>query len=153
LACSGKVVKKVSPEERVGVICKEDGKPAIIEYYEMPEELAKKRDEDGELTFRYGVTLNYLFSVEGLNRIYKNKLPYHLAKKAIPHIENGVKVTPSQPDGYKFETLAVDLIKLMGSCLAVEIDREKEFAPVKNKTGADSVESARILLKKNGVQL
>jgi UDP-N-acetylglucosamine/UDP-N-acetylgalactosamine diphosphorylase len=152
-ACSGKVVKKVSPEERVGVMCKEDGAPTIIEYYEMPKALASAKDADGQLTLRYGVTLNYLFSIKKLNEIYKQKLPYHLAKKAIPHIEGGKKVVPESPNGYKFETLAVDLIKMMGSCLAVEIERDKEFAPVKNKTGVDSVESARALLQKNGVKL
>lgn len=152
-ACSGKVVKKVAPEERVGVLCKEDGLPTIVEYYEMPPELAAMRDEDGQLTYRYGVILNYLFSVDVLNKIYKDKLPCHLAFKAIPHIENGVRVTPSEPCGYKFETLAVDIVRLMGSCLAFEVMREREFAPVKNKTGVDSVESARELLKLNGVKL
>ena len=49
--------------------------------------------------------------------------------------------------------LAVDLIKLMGSALPFEVVREKEFAPIKNKTGVDSVESARELLKQNGVEL
>lgn len=151
--CSGKVVKKSCPEERVGVLCKEDGKPTIVEYYEMPLELASLRDADGELTYRYGVILNYLFSVDGLQRIYKTKLPYHVAQKAVPHIENGVKVKPETTDGRKFETLAVDLIKLMGSCLAYEVVREREFAPVKNKTGVDSVESARALLQLNGVEI
>lgn len=151
--CSSKVVKKVSAEEKVGLICKEDGVPTVVEYYEMPEELRSLRDRDGELAFRYGVTLNYLFNVEGLNRIYRKKLPYHIAHKAIAHIENGVKVTPQKPNGYKFETLVVDMIKMMGSCLAVEVDREKEFAPVKNRTGADSVDTARALLIKNGVIL
>ena len=152
-ACSSKVVSKVSPEERVGVLCKEDGKPSIVEYYEMPKELASLRDADGRLTYRYGVILNYLFSVETLNKIYKDKLPCHLAFKAIPHIEKGVKVIPTEPCGYKFETLAVDIVRLMGSCLAVEVVRENEFAPVKNKTGVDSVESARELLAFNGVKL
>ena len=152
-ACSGKVVKKAAPEERVGVLCKEDGLPTIVEYYEMPPELASLRDADGQLTYRYGVILNYLFSVEVLNKIYRDKLPCHLAFKAIPHIENGVRVTPSEPCGYKFETLAVDIVRLMGSCLAFEVVREREFAPVKNKTGVDSVESARQLLKLNGVKL
>jgi UDP-N-acetylglucosamine/UDP-N-acetylgalactosamine diphosphorylase len=152
-ACSGKVVKKVAPEERVGLLCKENGKPTIVEYYELSEELANKRDADGELTFRYGVILNYLFNVEGLNAIYEKKLPYHLAKKAIQHIEGGVKVKPESPNGYKFETLVVDMIKMMGSCLAFEVVREKEFAPIKNKVGVDSVESARALMIKNGITL
>ena len=152
-ACSGKVVKKSCPEERVGVLCKEDGQPAIVEYYEIPASLAEQRDEDGELTYRYGVILNYLFSVDKLNAIYLKKLPCHLAKKAIPHLEGGKKVKPESPCGYKFETLAVDIIKLMGSCLAFEVEREREFAPVKNKTGVDSVESARALLELNGIKL
>ena len=152
-ACSGKVVQKTSPEERVGVLCKEDGLPAIVEYYEMPADIAALRDPDGKLTYRYGVILNYLFSVEKLDKIYGDKLPCHLALKAIPHIEGGVKVTPAQPCGYKFETLAVDIVRMMGSCLAFEVEREREFAPVKNKTGVDSVESARRLLELNGVKL
>ena len=65
----------------------------------------------------------------------------------------GRKVTPAQPCGYKFETLAVDIVRMMGSCLAFEVEREREFAPVKNKTGVDSVESARRLLELNGVKL
>ena len=62
-------------------------------------------------------------------------------------------VSPSEPNGYKFEHLVLDMIKLMGSCLAVEVVREREFAPVKNRTGVDSVESARALLEKNGIKL
>lgn len=150
--CGAKVVKKVCADEKVGVLCLENGKPAIVEYYEMPENLKNKKKK-GELVFRYGVTLNYLFNVHDLNLTLSGKLPYHLAEKAIPHIENGEKVTPSEPCGYKFETLVVDMVAHMGSCLAYEVERDKEFAPVKNATGADSVESARELLKKNGVIL
>lgn len=152
-ACSAKVVKKACPEERVGVLCKQDGLPSIVEYYELPEEMANMRDEDGELTYRYGVILNYLFNVKSLNKIYQEKLPVHLAKKAIPHVEDGEKVKPDKPNGFKFETLVVDMIKLMGSCLAIEVERGKEFAPVKNKEGVDSVISARQLLKQNGIKL
>lgn len=151
--CSAKVVKKVSPDERVGVLCMEDGKPAIVEYYEMPPALASLRRPDGELKFAYGVTLNYLFKVELLNKTLQKKLPVHLSFKKIPHIENGVLVTPEQPNGYKFELLVLDMIKLMESCLAVEVERDREFAPVKNRVGTDSVETARALLIKNGVQL
>ena len=45
------------------------------------------------------------------------------------------------------------MIHQMESCLPFEVVREKEFAPIKNRTGVDSVESARALLQKNGVQL
>lgn len=151
--CASKVVKKTCPEERVGVLCEQGGKPAIVEYYEMSPELSTKKERGGELTFRYGVTLNYLFNVQELNATLSGKLPYHLAKKAIPHIESGLKVYPEDPCGYKFETLVVDMVKKMGSCLAFEVEREKEFAPVKNREGVDSVITARELLRKNGVKL
>lgn len=151
--CGAKVVCKTDPTERVGLLCQSGGKPHIVEYFEMPEKLQNKRERDGQLTFRYGITLNYLFNVYDLNATLAGKLPYHIAKKAIPHIENGKKVSPEDLCGYKFETLVVDMVKLMGTCLGFEVERENEFAPIKNKTGKDSVETARMLLKKNGVKL
>ena len=74
--------------------------------------------------------------------------------KKIPYIdENGKYVNPEAPNGYKFENLVLDMIHLLDSCLPFEVVRNKEFAPIKNKTGVDSVESARELLKQNGVEL
>ncbi len=151
--CGAKVVKKTCPKEKVGILCEQDGKPSIVEYYEMPQELAQKRTRKGELVYRYGVILNYLFNVHVLNATLSWKLPYHQAVKAITHIENGETVVPKAPNGYKFETLVVDMVKYMGNCLAYEVDRNKEFAPVKNKEGVDSVNSARELLKANGYEL
>lgn len=150
--CGAKVVAKANPDEKVGVLCNEDGKPTVLEYFEIPEEL-KHMTKKGELVYRYGVILNYLFNVRGLNETLSGILPYHLAEKAIPHIENGERVTPASPCGYKPETLVVDMVKHMGSCLAYEVEREKEFAPVKNLTGVDSVDTARGLLIKNGIEL
>ncbi len=151
--CGAKVVKKICPSENVGVIVLEDGKPSVIEYYEMSEELANMKDEDGELMYRYGVILNYLYNVKRLDKIAEKPLPYHVAKKSVPHIENGQKITPIEANCYKFETLVVDMVKLMDTCLGFEVDREKEFAPVKNLTGCDSVDTTRELLKENGYKL
>lgn len=153
LNCSSKVVNKTCPEEKVGVLCKEDGNPTVIEYTEMPEEAKTARDKDGQLTFRSGVILNYLFSVKKLDKVGGGNLPYHIAKKKVSCIVNGKEYIPDEPNAFKFELLAVDLVKLMGSCLAFEVEREKEFAPVKNATGVDSVDTARELLMLNGVQL
>ena len=84
----------------------------------------------------------------------EDKLPLHVVEKKIPHVDmDGDKVKPSEPNGYKFELLVLDLIHLIKDCLSYEVDRQKEFAPVKNLTGIDSVESARELLKKNGVEI
>ena len=78
----------------------------------------------------------------------------HVVKKKVPYIdEAGEKIEPKEPNAYKFETLILDMIRLMDTCLPFEVDRTREFAPVKNATGTDSVESARELLKRNGVEL
>lgn len=149
-----KVVSKAFPTEKLGVLCLEDGKPSIVEYYEMTADMENLRDERGELLYRFGVILNYLFKIESLVEISSRHLPVHMAEKKIPHIdEDGNPVKPTEPNGYKFETLILDMIHMMDSCFAYEVVREKEFAPVKNATGVDSVESARELLKRNGVTL
>ncbi len=152
--CGAKVVCKVAPEERVGVLCLEDGKPNIIEYYEMTDEMANMRDDKGDLKYIYGVILNYLFNVEKALSILDEKIPVHVVNKKVPYVnDKGETVKPSTPNAYKFETLILDMIKLMDTCLPYEVEREKEFAPVKNPTGVDSVESARELLKKNGIEI
>ena len=149
-----KVVAKADPEERVGVLCLEDGKPSIVEYYEMTDEMIHSRESDGTLSYNYGVILNYLFRVDKLNQTLSVKLPLHRAFKKIPYMApNDEYIKPEEPNAYKFETLALDMVKLQDDCLAYEVDRSKEFAPVKNKIGVDSVETARELLRLNGVEL
>ncbi|MDE5558165.1 MAG: UDPGP type 1 family protein [Ruminococcus sp.] len=149
-----KVVSKVSPNERVGVLCMEDGKPSIVEYYEMTPEMIELLTDDGELAYKYGVILNYLFSMDRLEEIVTEKMPVHVVKKKIPYMDsNGEFITPDEPNGYKFETLVLDMVHLQKSCLPYEVERCKEFAPVKNSEGVDSVDSARELLKQNGIKL
>ena len=152
--CGAKVVSKAAPEERVGVMCLEDGKPSIVEYYEMTDEMRTRREEDGTLSYNWGVILNYVFRTDKLNDILGMHLPLHRAFKKIKYLdENGNMVIPEEPNAYKYETLVLDMVKLQDSCLAYEVEREKEFAPVKNKEGVDSVDTARELLKLNGVEI
>lgn len=149
-----KVVRKACPEERVGVMCLEDGRPSIVEYYELTEEMRNQRDEKGELAYNYGVILNYLFSVPALEDIMSHKLVHHLVEKKITCLDGeGNEVKPEKPNGYKFEQLVLDMIHDLKSCLPFEVIRNKEFAPIKNATGVDSVETARELLRLNGVSL
>ncbi len=149
-----KVVRKNAPDEKVGVMCLEDGRPSIVEYYELTDELMNAKDEKGDPAYNFGVILNYLFNISELERVVREELPLHVVKKKIPYIdEKGELVKPEEPNGYKFENLVLDMIHQMSSCLPFEVVREKEFAPIKNKTGVDSVESARELLKANGVAL
>ena len=106
------------------------------------------------MLFRSGVILNYLLNLEGLEKIGGKSMPHHIVEKKIPYIDDeGNLIKPESPNGFKFETLILDMISMMDGCLPFEVVREKEFAPVKNLHGVDSVDSARELLKANGVEL
>jgi UDP-N-acetylglucosamine/UDP-N-acetylgalactosamine diphosphorylase len=149
-----KVVRKADPYERVGALCLEDGRPSIVEYYELTPEMAEAVNESGSLLYGFGVILNYLFRVDKLFEIESRNLPLHIVQKKVPYMDlSGSLVRPEEPNAYKFETLILDMIYMMDDCLSFEVVREKEFAPVKNATGVDSVESARELLQKNGITI
>ena len=149
-----KVVRKNHPDEKVGVMCLEDGHPSIVEYYDLTDSMRDLTDERGERVYNFGVILNYLFRVDSLTEIVNKALPYHVVLKKVPYIsESGELIHPEEPNGHKFEQLILDMIHLSGSCLPFEVVREREFAPIKNLTGVDSVDSARDLLRKNGVVL
>lgn len=154
MSSGSKVIRKNAPDEKVGVMCLEDGKPSIVEYYELTDELMNARTPQGEPAYQFGVILNYLFRVDVLDDIMKRDLPLHVVEKKIPYVdEEGKFIQPDQVNGHKFETLILDMIHLCPDTLVYEIVREREFAPVKNRTGVDSVETARELLKKNGICL
>lgn len=147
-----KVVRKNARDEKVGVICLEDGRPSIVEYYELTDELMDAKDEKGEPAYNFGVILNYLFRVAELERMAAGSMPLHIVEKKIPCLdEQGTLIKPEKPNGYKYESLVLDMIHRMDSCLPFEVARNREFAPIKNPTGIDSVESARALLQENGV--
>ena len=149
-----KVVRKAAPDERVGVLCTEDGKPSIAEYYEMTEEMATARKENGDLKYGFGVISNYLFSEKKLEQIADARMPIHVVEKKIPYMDvDGTFVKPEQPNGYKFETLVLDMVHMMDDCIPYEVVREREFAPIKNLHGVDSLDSARELMKGCGIEL
>lgn len=149
-----KVIRKVDPYEKVGVMCNKNGKPSIVEYIDLTDEMAVETDENGERVYNFGVILNYLFNVDLLYKIKDKKLPVHVVTKKVEHVDNsGNLIKPETPNAHKFEMLCVDMIEFADSCLPFEVIREKEFAPIKNKTGVDSVETAQALLEQNGYKL
>lgn len=149
-----KVVRKAARDEKVGAICLEDGKPSIVEYYEMTDGMMDAKNEKGDPAYNFGVILNYLFSIDELEKIRENKLMIHVVEKKIPYIDEEANlVKPESPNGYKFEVLVLDMVHEMKDCLSFEVVRSREFAPIKNKTGIDSVESARELCKLNNIEL
>ena len=154
VSVGAKVVRKAAPDEKVGVMCLEDGRPSIVEYYELSDDMMNAKDENGEPAYNYGVILNYLFRTSELASVTDDRMPLHVVKKKIPYLdETGALVKPTEPNGFKFEQLVLDMIHQLSTCLPYEVIREHEFAPIKNPTGIDSVESARELLRQNGVEL
>ena len=149
-----KVIRKVDAYEKVGVMCNKNGNPSIVEYIDLTEDMATAVDNNGERLYNFGVILNYLFNVDLLYKIKDKKLPIHVVTKKVEYIDElGKLIKPETPNAHKFEMLCVDMIEFASSCLPFEVVREKEFAPIKNKTGVDSVESAQALLEKNGYKL
>jgi UDP-N-acetylglucosamine/UDP-N-acetylgalactosamine diphosphorylase len=141
---------KTGPFEKLGNFCICDGRLQIIEYSDMPDELAQKTDSDGRLTFRAGSPAIHIISREFVERLTEGgrlQLPWHRADKKVPFInEEGERIEPSSPNGVKLETFIFDAIPMAEKTMILEAKREFEFAPVKNKTGVDSAESCRAML-------
>lgn len=143
---AGKSLVKAGPKEKVGVFCKKNGKPSVVEYTEITDEMAEERDENGELVYGESHILCNLFNINCLEEIGRNKLPYHSAfKKATYRKENGEIVVPTEPNAYKFEAFIFDAFEKLEDMAILRVKREEEFAPVKNATGVDSPETARKL--------
>lgn len=141
-----RTVSKKNPEEKVGVFCKENNKIRVIEYTELPEEMAKATSEDGELIYGESHIMCNLFNINAVKKCSLENLEYHVAlKKASFLDENENLVIPDKPNAYKFEKFIFDNFKLFDDITILRGNREEDFAPVKNKTGEDSPETARKL--------
>jgi UDP-N-acetylglucosamine/UDP-N-acetylgalactosamine diphosphorylase len=138
---SSKVVGKRGPKEKVGVFARVDGRCSMIEYHELPDELAHATDENGRLVIWAGNPAIHLFDVGFLERMTRDpkRLPFHLARKKVPHIdEAGRPVEPAAENGLKFERFIFDVLPAAERWAVVETTREEEFAPLKNAEGEDS---------------
>ena len=142
---AGKSVVKAYPEEKVGVFCKKNGKPSVIEYSELPEDMVKAVDENGELKFGESHILCNLFELSAIKEISKKLLPYHAAFKKASYInEDGKLVVPTKPNAYKYEAFVFDGFDEFGNMPILRVKREDEFAPVKNSNekGVDCPKTA-----------
>ncbi len=149
VTAAGKSIVKANPQEKVGVFCKKNGKPYVIEYSEISSEMAERTDENGELVFGESHILCNLFNIASIERMGSTPLPYHSAFKKATYIDkDGNKVVPTSPNAYKFEAFLFDAFGQLDDMAILRVKREEEFAPVKNATGVDSPETARELYKK-----
>lgn len=141
-----RTVIKNSPNERVGVLCKKNGKVKVIEYTEVPKEMMVATDETGEFLYGESHIMCNLFSLEAIEKASTKELKYHVAVKKIKYIdENGKLVNPTEPNCYKFEKFVFDSFGLFDEIAILRGKREEDFAPIKNAEGQDSPETAKKL--------
>lgn len=138
--CAAKVVSKAYPEEPVGVMAMIDGKAGVIEYSEIDKDMRVAKDENGELIFNYSHICINNFTRQFLQDVadkYQDKLRFHIAKKKIPYAdEDGKKTDATKENGWKMEMFIFDVFQCAKKMVALEVNREDEFSPLKNGPGA-----------------
>ncbi len=147
---SSKMIPKAYPEERVGLFCRAGGRVQVIEYSDLPMDLQRQKLEDGTLRFIAGSIAVHAMSVEFVQRLSTDPsfdLPYHRAEKKVACIdpESGSRIEPEKPNAVKLERFVFDAVPLGRASIVYETERTEEFAPIKNATGVDSVETSREL--------
>jgi len=141
-----RTVLKRNPEEKVGVLCKQNNKIKVIEYTELPKDIAGITDENGELVFGESHIMCNLFNIDALKKLSKNELEYHIAFKKSDYLDENKKlIIPDKPNAYKFEQFIFDSFKLFDDIAILRGKREEDFAPVKNAKGEDSPDTAKKL--------
>jgi UDP-N-acetylglucosamine/UDP-N-acetylgalactosamine diphosphorylase len=149
---SCKVVHKKYPKEKIGVLCQVEGNLQLIEYSDMNEKDTNAKNKDGSMKLWAGNIATHIFDRKFIERENQGgfKLPYHIAKKSIPYInEKGQKIQPDDKNGIKFETFIFDALVDAKKTVCLEIEREKEFSPLKNGEGENSPDTVKRDLNKN----
>jgi len=142
---SSKVLSKRDPYEKVGVVGYLNGKLTVVEYSDLTEDEMVATDPDGKLKFNAGSIAIHMINRKFIEDLTDGNLalPYHLAHKKIPYVDqSGKMISPSEPNGYKFETFIFEALQFTQNSIVMEVEREKEFSPVKNVEGVDSAQTA-----------
>ncbi len=139
---------KENPDEKVGVLCTKNGKPSVVEYTELTDDLRYARKENGELVLSEAHIIMNLFNVSVISGIAEKALPYHVAHKKSNIVDvDGNVIVPDKPNAYKFESFIFDAFERLPELGVLRYKREDCFAPIKNAEGVDSPETARALYK------
>jgi UDP-N-acetylglucosamine/UDP-N-acetylgalactosamine diphosphorylase len=138
---SSKIVAKESATDKLGNLVLVNGRCAMIEYSDLPEDMARQTDERGQLRFWVGSPAIHIFDVDFLRRTMQGaaRIPFHIARKKVPHVDvEGKRVEPTKENALKFEMFIFDVLPRAERWTVVETGRREEFEPLKNATGRDS---------------
>jgi len=145
---SSKAVVKCDALEKVGNFALGDGRVTVIEYSDLPDELAQRRRHDGRLMLEFGSIAIHIINRTFVERLNEHgfSLPWHRAVKRVGYVGvDGQRVEPDQPNAVKLETFVFDALPLAEKSIILEIERAEQFGPIKNATGVDSLESSQRL--------
>lgn len=148
---STKVVSKEDPAEKVGLLVEANNRHHMIEYTDLRSELAAERDVSGKLRLRCGNIAVHLFRRAFLERMAAedDKLPYHRSSKSVPYVDDsGELIHPTENNAFKFEKFIFDILPQAERPLAMEVIREQEFVPLKNREGLFSPEHVRQTMRR-----
>lgn len=141
-----RTIIKNSPYEKVGVLCKKNGKVKVIEYTELQNEMRLAVDECGEMVYGESHIMCNLYNIEAIEKASTKELKYHVAEKKAKYVnEKGELVIPEKENCYKFEKFVFDSFCLFDEIAILRGKREEDFAPIKNKDGVDCPETAKKL--------
>lgn len=140
---ASKTITKAYPDEKVGIFCKINGKPNVLEYIDMTPEMNNLKKDDGSLVYGSAHIITNLFNIEILKKIADVKLSYASALKKTDYIDaSGNLIEPTEANAYKFETFIFDAFSYVDEMGLLNAKREEIFAPIKNAEGKDSPETA-----------
>ena len=136
-----KVIDKAHPDEKLGHLVRAGGRDRIVEYTELTPEQTRATRPDGTLVYRWGSPAMHCWSVDFLARLRARgfRLPLHRSAKPLKAWVDGAV---REVDGWKYERFLFDLVPEAERSIGIEVDRDSEFAPVKNAEGADSPATA-----------
>jgi UDP-N-acetylglucosamine/UDP-N-acetylgalactosamine diphosphorylase len=138
---TSQVIAKHDPLDKVGNVVQVDGRSHVIEYSDLPDDVARRRNADGSLSIWAGSIAVHVLDTAMLRRMAESAdgLPFHYAHKKVAHIDSGGQpVDPKTPNAIKFERFIFDLMPFSANAIVVEIDPREGFAPLKNASGAAS---------------
>ncbi|WP_138754314.1 UDPGP type 1 family protein [Paenibacillus sinopodophylli] len=142
-----KVIEKHDPNEKIGIVCTKNGQPAVVEYTEISEDVKRARSKDGQLEYHLGNISIHAFQLDFIEQHADSDLVYHVASKRMEYIDDkGVRVQPAEPNAYKLERFIFDLFPMASGLTVLKTERDEQFAPVKNRSGEDSPQTARELV-------
>ncbi len=144
---SSQAVRKQAPQERLGNLVEVDGRLHVIEYSDLPKEVAQRRNADGSLAIWAGSIGVHALDLAFLDRMAGTSagLPFHVARKKVPYVDaSGRRIEPASENALKFERFIFDLLPSAARAIVVEVDPREHFAPLKNASGtADTPEEVR----------